>query len=77
MPADAVPPNGDLPGSGAVATDRFFSPREVYLLVLSVAVVIATYVIGGYPLGYLRFPVAVYWLVMGARYLQATRAADS
>ena len=75
MPADAVPSNGDLPGSDPA--ERFFSPREVYLLALSVAVVVATYVIGGYPLGYLRFPVAIYWLVTGARYLQATRAADS
>lgn len=72
MPADAVPSNGDLPGPGP-ATARFLSPRELYLLTFSVVVVVATYVIGGYPLGYLRFPAAIYWLVTGARYLQATR----
>lgn len=74
MPADAVPSNGDLPGSRPVSTERFLSPREVYLLLLSIVIVVATYVIGGYPLGYLRFPIAIYWLVTGARYLQATRA---
>ena len=74
MPADAVPSNGDLPGPQPMASERFLSPREIYFLLLSVVVVVATYVIGGYPLGYLRFPLAIYWLITGARYLQATRA---
>lgn len=72
MSADAVPGNGDLPGSEPDRESRVFSAREIYLLLLTVAVVVATYVIGGYPLGYLRFPCAAYWIVMGVRYLQAT-----
>jgi hypothetical protein len=71
MPADAVPSNGDLPGPAAEAGPRFFSPREVYLLLLSVALAAASYAIGGYPLGYIRFPLAVYWIVTGVRYLRS------
>jgi len=72
MSADAVPGNGDLPGPPPVPEERFFSPRDIYLLVISVVIVVATYVIGGYPLGYLRFPLAAYWLITGVRYLQFT-----
>ncbi|HEY9418059.1 MAG TPA: hypothetical protein VIQ30_25145 [Pseudonocardia sp.] len=74
MPADAIPSNGDLPGSWQAPTERFLSPREKYFLFLSVVVVVVTYVINTYPLGYLRFPMAIYWIITGARYLQATRA---
>lgn len=72
MSADAVPGNGELPGPPPDPAARFLSPRDMYLLALSVAIVVATYVIGGYPLGYLRFPMAAYWIVMGVRYLQST-----
>jgi hypothetical protein len=71
--ADAVPGDGDLPGSQPAADGPFFSPREIYLLLLTVVLAVASYMIGGYPLGYLRFPCAIYWIVMGVRYLQATR----
>lgn len=74
MSADAVPGSGDLPGAHEPVYGPFFSPREIYLLLLSVVLVVATYVIGGYPLGYLRFPLAAYWILTGVRYLRATRA---
>jgi hypothetical protein len=73
LSADAVPNNGDLPGSQPATNGHFFSPREVYLLLVTVVLVVASYMIGGYPLGYIRFPCAVYWMVMGLRYLQSAR----
>jgi hypothetical protein len=75
--ADAVPGNGDLPGPQPAADGHFFSPREVYLLLLTVVLAVASYVIGGYPLGYIRFPLAAYWIVMGVRYLGSTRPGRS
>ena len=71
--ADAVSNNGNPPGSQPVTDGQFFSPREVYILLVTVVLAVATYLIGGYPLGCIRFPCAVYWIVMAVRYLRATR----
>lgn len=76
--ARPVPTDATMSGGPTTAADppsaagRVLSARDKYLLVLSVVAVVATYVIGGYPLGYLRFPLAVYWIVVGVRYLQET-----